>query len=81
MEVAGLLAAVAVERLKLEVRHRYHQLAESVAEAIENLPDDLDRQPCTGDLLCQRQGVRHKAGCIGKDLPFDAYAKALGSIE
>jgi hypothetical protein len=42
-----------------------------------NVPDELEKQPCTGDMLCQRQGVRHKANCIGKDVPFDNYAKAL----
>jgi hypothetical protein len=81
MEVAGLVVGMAVERLKLETRRAVVRCIESVEEAIENLPDELEKHPCTGNILCQRQGVRHKVGCIGKDLPFDAYAKELGSIE
>lgn len=80
MEVAGLLAAVAVERLKIEVRHQYRRLSESVEEAIERLPDDRTTAECTGNILCERIGVRHKADCLGKTPPFDQYAKELGSL-
>jgi hypothetical protein len=44
--------------------------------------DKAHRKPqkCSGDLLCQSEGVRHRAECIGKTLPFDIYAKGLGDI-
>lgn len=34
---------------------------------------------CSGDLLCERTGIRHKDGCIGRTEPFSVYAKGLGS--
>jgi hypothetical protein len=61
---------------------RPERINRRINDAIEkHVPDELEKQPCTRDLLCQRQKVRHRAGCIGKDLPFDAYARELGSID
>lgn len=34
-------------------------------------------EPCTGDLLCSREGTRHKSGCTGKVEPFTAYVRGL----
>jgi hypothetical protein len=36
---------------------------------------------CTGDILCERQGARHKADCLGKTERFTVYAKALRSVQ
>jgi hypothetical protein len=35
---------------------------------------------CTGDLLCQRQGTRHKADCQGRTEPFTVYVRGLGNV-
>lgn len=36
---------------------------------------------CSNDLLCERTGLRHKDGCIGRTEPFTVYAKGLRSIK
>lgn len=77
MSVALLVTGVAVERFKIECKRSAERLVEGYHEWVANLPDELEKHPCTGDIICQRQGVRHRSGCIGKDVPFDQYAKAL----
>jgi hypothetical protein len=32
---------------------------------------------CSGDLLCERSGKRHKDGCIGRVEPFNSYVRGL----
>lgn len=81
MDIAVLLVGVAVERFKHKVRRTAVRCIESVDEAIERLPDVPERHPCTGTILCQRTGSRHKAGCIGKTPPFEVYARELGSVK
>lgn len=51
-------------------------------EAIEGLCERYDAThpntaPCTGSLICQREGVRHRQGCIGRDVPFQQYYRSL----
>ena len=77
MALAHFILGVAIERTKLEARRKAAQLRDGIEEAIENLPDEAETAPCTGDLLCQRQKVRHRAGCIGKDAPFADYVRGL----
>jgi hypothetical protein len=77
MEIAVLVVAVTVERCKLEATRTLSRFIESVDGAIENLPDVPEKHPCTNSLICQREGVRHKVGCIGKKEPFDTYARDL----
>lgn len=77
MSVTLLVTGMAVERVKIELKRHSEQVIDRYHEWIANLPDDTATAACTGDLLCQRQYVRHKTGCIGKDLPFDQYADAL----
>lgn len=36
---------------------------------------------CSNDLLCERTGLRHKDGCIGRTEPFTVYAKGLRNIK
>lgn len=77
MALAHFILGMAVEGAKLKARRKARQLADTMHQAIEQLPDDTATAPCTGDLLCERRGVRHKQGCIGRTIPFADYAKAL----
>lgn len=36
--------------------------------------------PCTNDLMCERRGLRHKDGCIGRVEPLSVYIKGLKAI-
>lgn len=49
---------------------------------LETTADFLDERygkthPCLNNIMCERQGVRHKAGCPGKLESFDTYVKGL----
>lgn len=61
---------------------RHHLRADSLNDrinmAIETyVPDDKTVAPCTGDIMCTREGVRHKAGCLGKVEPIDVFWKKV----
>lgn len=81
MDVTLLLATVAVYRLRSEAHHQLTRFSGWIDEAIEKLPDDRIKAECTGTILCERQGVRHKADCLGRTVPFDAYVKGLDGIQ
>jgi len=49
---------------------------------LEETADALDERygkisPCSGNILCERQYRRHKAGCIGRTETFEVYSRAL----
>lgn len=81
MSVTLLVAGVATERLKIEAKRQADRIVSGYHDWIANLPDDTATAECTGNLICQREGVRHKVGCLGKTIPFDVYAKALQDVE
>lgn len=41
------------------------------------MPDAKQAKACTGDLLCERSGVRHKAQCPGRTVHIDTYVKRV----
>lgn len=49
---------------------------------IDDTSDALDDRfgtvyPCDGTIMCQRTGVRHRKGCIGRTERFDVWARQL----
>lgn len=50
-------------------------------QAIEWYDDRFTKPvPCSNDLMCQRYGLRHKNGCIGRTEPLKVYVKGLKAI-
>lgn len=53
-----------------KARMDFDRIFTKLEDMIEDrLPDEVpERAECTGSILCERQGVRHKADCYGKPL-------------
>lgn len=32
---------------------------------------------CSGNIMCERTGLRHKDGCLGRVEPFNTYARGI----
>jgi hypothetical protein len=61
---------------------RPERINRRINDAIEkHVPDELEKQPCTKDLLCQRERAKHRKGCIGEVLPFEEYAEGLETVD
>lgn len=65
---------VATERSEAVWNHLKGQVVAVAEQYDKNHQENIE---CTGDILCQRSGRRHKADCIGRDVPFMVYAREL----
>lgn len=73
---ALIVTAISYETIK----HRLTPdiLFPSIEELIEaHFEDDRETEPCTGDITCERIGVRHKANCLGKTEPIDSFWRGI----
>lgn len=59
----------------------YARLLQLVNKAVEGYDSrHYQSTPCSGNILCSRQGRRHKDGCIGRTEPFTVYVRGIRSI-
>lgn len=74
-----MYSALLTTGLALEVaKHTPHILGEKLGELADRLDDKYAKPyPCSGDWMCLREQVRHKAGCPGKTEKIEAYVKAI----
>lgn len=80
-----IITAIAYESGKRETLARLNIACDRTIAQIEEWVDAYDKKhavatPCTGNILCERQGRRHKDGCIGRTEPFSVYADGLRSL-
>lgn len=63
-------------------KHKVPEYTEKAVTWLEETADKIDDKystpyPCSGDFMCLREGVRHKANCPGKTKPINKYLKEL----
>lgn len=80
-----LVTAIGYEAAKRELELRSQTLWSGIEGRVAAFATEYDTKrskqvDCTGDILCERQGTRHKADCQGRTEPFAVYAKAMRSI-
>lgn len=81
-----LISVLGYERGKQLAQERSQALWTALEGRVAAFADDYDSKrrtqvECTGDILCERQGTRHKSDCQGRTEPFSAYARNLGSVQ
>lgn len=77
-----LITAISYEAIKRDTITGLKASVDAIGAATMAVADWYDRkfpEPdyCTGDLLCGREGKRHKADCLGRTVPIGAYVKGL----
>jgi hypothetical protein len=77
-----LITAVGYEqskRLVAEHRNALWKLIEARVVAFAEAHDSRHNNQieCTGDILCERIGVRHKADCQGRTVDISTYVRGL----
>jgi hypothetical protein len=80
-----LVSIIGYEAAKRELEIRSQALWRGIEGRVAVLAEQYDAKhlkqvDCTGDILCERQGTRHKTDCQGRTEPFSVYAKGLRSI-
>lgn len=83
---AMLISALGYEKGKQLSLERSQALWDIFKGRLVAFMDEYDRKhyqgvECTGDILCERSGRRHRDGCIGRTEPFSVYAEGLRSIQ
>lgn len=74
----GIVIALAYEAGKREALARGKLACERSVSRLSALIDEYDRKhyqttPCLNNIMCERTGARHKAGCIGKVEPIAVF--------
>jgi hypothetical protein len=77
-----LITGIAYEATKRDALVRGRIVCDRALQRLNAALEAYDRKhyqmtPCTGDIMCERIGARHKTGCIGRTVPINAYVKAL----
>lgn len=73
-----LITGITYEAAKREALARGRIVCERTMSRLTAAVEAYDRRhyqtvPCTGDIMCERTGARHKAGCIGKVEPIAVF--------
>lgn len=77
------ITGLTYEAMKREALNRGRLVCDKAASYAVSTVEALDRRfppkvaECTGDITCERQGVRHKADCLGKVEPIDVFWKKV----
>lgn len=77
-----ITVALCYESTKRDITAWLSQTADQAETAVLGLLEAYDAKhekqvECTGDIMCQRTGIRHKADCMGRVEPFSVYAKGI----
>lgn len=64
------------------VEHQTPIICHKAVEWLEDKAEELDKKygtpyPCSGDFLCMREQVRHKANCPGRTEKIEKYVRDL----
>lgn len=78
-----VVTALTYEAMKRDALSRGRIVCDKAVQAAVSAVEAYDRRfpakaaACTGDITCERQGVRHKADCLGKVESIDVFWKKV----